>query len=117
MRQQHFFDDIILYSRSWEDHLTHLQIVLQILSANSLFAKLSKCQFKVLRVSYLGHIIYKQGVSVDPTKIQVVIEWPPPTTAKGVCGFLGLAGYYQKFIRHFGCIAAPLHHLLSKDGF
>jgi hypothetical protein len=112
-----FFDDILVYSRSWEDHLTHLQTVLQILSANSLFVKLSKCQFGVLPVSYLGHIISKQGVSIDPTKIQAVIEWPPPTIAKGVRGFLGLAGYYRKFIRHFGCIVAPLHRLLSKDGF
>ena len=66
---------------------------------------------------YLGHIISEQGVAVDPTKIQVVIEWPPPTTAKEVHGFLGLAGYYRKFICHFGCIAAPLNRLLGKDGF
>jgi hypothetical protein len=100
-----FFDDILVYSRSWTDHLTHLQTVLQILSVNSLFAKMSKCQFGVLRVSYLGHIISEQGVAVDPAKIQAVIDWPPPTTAKGVRGFLGLAGYYRKFIRHFGGIA------------
>lgn len=112
-----FFDDILVYSRSWEDHLTHLQTVLQILSVNSLFTKLSKFQFGVLRVSYLGHIISEQGVSVDPTKIQAVIEWPPSTTAKRVHGFLGLSGYYRKLIRHFTCITAPLHCLLSKDGF
>jgi hypothetical protein len=100
-----FFDDILVYSRSWTDHLTHLQTVLQILSVNSLFAKMSKCQFGVLRVSYLGHIISEQGVAVDPAKIQAVIDWPPPTTAKGVRGFLGLAGYYRKFIRHFRGIA------------
>ena len=112
-----FFDDILIYSRSWEDHLAHLQIVLQILSTNSLFAKESKCRFSVLQVEYLGHIISEQGVSVDPAKIQVVIEWPTSTTAKGVRGFLGLAGYYRKFIRHFGSIAAPLTRLLSNDGF
>ena len=112
-----FFDDILIYSRSWEDHLAHLQIVLQILSTNSLFAKESKFRFGVLQVEYLGHIISEQGVSVDPAKIQAVIEWPTLTTAKGVRGFLGLAGYYRKFIRHFGSIAAPLTRLLSKDGF
>ncbi|XP_061968341.1 uncharacterized protein LOC133691764 [Populus nigra] len=112
-----FFDDILVYSKSWEDHLTHLHTILKILADNTLFAKESKCRFGVTQVDYMGHVISNQGVSVDPTKIQAVVEWPTPTTAKGVRGFLGLAGYYRKFIRHFGGIAAPLTRLLTKDGF
>jgi hypothetical protein len=103
-----FFDDILMYSKSWEDHLVHFQIVLQILSINSLFAKAEKYLFGVLQVDYFGHQISEQGVSVDPIKIQVVLDWPKPTTVKGMCGFLDLAGYYRKFIYHFGNIAAPL---------
>ena len=112
-----FFDDILVYSKSWEDHLTHLHIVLNILATNELFAKESKCRFGVMQVNYLGHIISEKGVSVDPTKIQAVIEWPIPTTTRGVRGFLGLVGYYRKFIHHFGSIAAPLTRLLTKEGF
>lgn len=79
-----FFYDILVYSRTWEDHLSHLRQVLDILSTNSLFAKESKCQFGVLHVEYLGHIISEKGVAVDPIKIQTVIDWPTPTTTKGV---------------------------------
>ncbi|KAL9408369.1 hypothetical protein AB3S75_046849 [Citrus x aurantiifolia] len=112
-----FFYDILVYSKSWEDHLSHLRTVLHILSTNSLFAKESKCQFGVSQVEYLGHIISEQGVAVDPIKIQAVIEWPKPVSVKGVRGFLGLAGYYRKFICNFGSIAAPLTQLLTKEGF
>jgi hypothetical protein len=112
-----FFDDILVYSKSWEEHLMHLQTVLNILSTNSLFAKAEKCCFGVLQVDYLGHQISAQGVSVDPKKIQAVLDWPKPTTVKGMRGFLGLAGYYRKFIRHFGGISAPLTQLLHKDSF
>jgi len=76
------------------DHLTHLHNVLKILVDNELFATELKCWFGVTQVYYLGHIISEKGVSVDPTKIQAVVEWPTPTTTKGVCGFLGLARYY-----------------------
>ncbi|KAL5764630.1 hypothetical protein ACOSQ2_017224 [Xanthoceras sorbifolium] len=103
-----FFDDILIYSKSWQEHLSHLRTVLKILVTNSLYAKESKCQFGVRQVDYLGHVISEDGVAVDPTNIQAVMEWPIPTTAKGVRGFLGLAGYYRKFIQGFGNIAAPL---------
>ncbi|KAJ0744829.1 putative nucleotidyltransferase, Ribonuclease H [Helianthus annuus] len=112
-----FFDDILIYSKSWVEHLGHLGHVLQILEANQLFVKESKCTFGVLKVAYLGHLISDKGVEVDPTKITAVLNWPVPTNAKGVRGFLGLAGYYRKFIRHFGIIAAPLHMLLGKEAF
>jgi hypothetical protein len=91
--------------------------VLRILSENQLYVKLSKCQFGVLTVEYLGHLISSDGVAVDPAKIQSIQNWPVPTSPKGVRGFLGLVGYYRKFVRGFGIIAAPLTKLLTKDGF
>ena len=112
-----FFDDILVYSKTWKDHLLHLQIVFHIFSTNQLFAKASKCQFGVPQVRYLGHIITASGVSVDPDKVQAVVAWPTPSTARGVRGFLGLAGYYRKFIRNFGSMAAPLTILLTKEKF
>ena len=112
-----FFDDILVYSKTWNDHLAHLRSVLSILQTNKLFVKETKCRFGVSQVDYLGHVISDQGVVVSPSKIQVVLEWPMPTTVRKVRGFLGLAGYYRKFIRHFGCIVAPLYQLLSKEGF
>jgi hypothetical protein len=112
-----FFYDILVYSRSWEDHLLHVKQVLGILADHQLFVKLSKCQFGVLSVGYLGHLISSEGVAVDPEKIHAVQNWPVPTSPKGVRGFLGLAGYYRKFVRGFGVIAAPLTKLLTKMGF
>lgn len=92
-------------------------MVLEILSTNKLYAKMSKCKFGVLQIEYLGHLISQDGVSVDPAKIKSVVEWPVPMTLKALRGFLGLAGYYRKFIRGFGTLAAPLTHLLRKDAF
>jgi hypothetical protein len=79
-----FFDDILVYSKSWEDHLSHLYTVLTIFSTNSLFVKESKCRFGVTSVDYLGHVISEQGVFVNPSIIVAVLEWPTPTTIKGV---------------------------------
>lgn len=93
-----FFDGILVYSKTWANHLSHLQIVLSILSTNKLFAKQSKCQFVVTRVQYLGHVILEDGVAVDPSKIEAILEWPTLKSVRTVHGFLGLAGYYQKFI-------------------
>ena len=106
-----------MYSRSWEDHLQHLKQVFGILSEHQLYVKLSKCQFGVLNVGYLGHLISFEGVAVYPMKIHSVQKWPVPTSPKGVHGFLGLAGYYHKFVRGFGIIAAPLTKLLTNDKF
>lgn len=112
-----FFDDILVFSTTWEEHLQHLHTVLSILADNSLFAKENKCIFGVTQVEYLGHVVSGDRVSADPSKIQAVKEWPIPTSVRSVRGFLGLAGYYRKFIRHFGGIAAPLNRLLTKNGF
>jgi hypothetical protein len=82
-----------------------------------LYVKKSKCQFGESQVNYLGHVISEKGVEVDPSKIQAVVDWLEPTTVKGVRGFLGLTGYYRKFISGFSNFAAPLTHCLGKDGF
>ncbi|XP_038719862.1 uncharacterized protein LOC120012501 [Tripterygium wilfordii] len=112
-----FFDDILVYSHNWEDHLQHLHTILDILLANKLFAKLSKCKFGVFQVDYLGYLISHEGVAVDPSKIQSILSWLVPLTMKSLHGFLGLVGYYHKFIRGFNTLTTPLTRLLSKDGF
>nr|GFC57325.1 peroxidase 64 [Tanacetum cinerariifolium] len=112
-----FFDDILVYSRTLADHLQHLTTVLDILATNNFYAKITKCCFGVSKVNYLGHVISSSGVAVDQSKVQAVLDWPTPKNAKGVRGFLGLAGYYRKFIKHFGTMAAPLHKLVGKTPF
>jgi hypothetical protein len=103
-----FFDDILIYSKSWEDHVRHVDKVLQLLKEQQLYAKPSKCFFGVKEVEYLGHIVSHEGVKVDPNKIKAMMGWPIPKTLKNLRGFLGLIGYYRKFVRHYGRIAAPL---------
>ena len=110
-----FIDDILVYSGSLEEHSEHLRIVLQILRERQLYAKLSKCQFWLDRVTFLGHVISVEGVSVDPQKIEVVVNWKPPKNVSEVRSFLGLAGYYRKFVEGFSKIAAPLTKLTRKD--
>jgi len=112
-----FFDDILVYSSSLEEHRQHLKQVFEVMRANKLFAKLSKCAFAVPKVEYLGHFISAQGIETDPAKIKAVKEWPQPTTLKQLRGFLGLAGYYRRFVRSFGVIAGPLHALTKTDAF
>nr|GEY34905.1 transposon Ty3-G Gag-Pol polyprotein [Tanacetum cinerariifolium] len=112
-----FFDDILIYSPSMESHLQHLHITLKLLEDQRLFAKASKCGFGVSEVNYLGHVISANGVAVENSKVQAVLSWPTPKSAKGVRGFLGLAGYYRKFIKDFGSIATPLHRaVLTQNG-
>ena len=110
-----FIDDILVYSGSSEEHSEHLRIVLQTLRERQLYAKLSKCQFWLDRVAFLGHVISADGVSVDPQKIEAVVNWKPPKNVSEVRSFLGLAGYYRKFVEGFSKIAAPLTKLTRKD--
>lgn len=112
-----FFDDILVYSATWEAHLCHLRTVFTILQQQHLFLKKSKCQFAQKQVAYLGHVVSKKGVSVDDNKITAIQRWPQPITLKALRGFLGLTGYYRKFVQNYGFIAAPLTNMLRKQGF
>lgn len=112
-----FFDDILVYSRTLASHVAHLELVFEMLRVNHLKVKLSKCSFGQASVDYLGHTISAAGVGVDHKKIQCIESWPKPTTVKGLRGFLGLAGYYRKFVKGFGLISKPLTNMLRKDGF
>ena len=104
-----------MYSGSSEEHLEHLRIVLQTLRERQLYAKLRKCQFWLDRVAFLSHVSSVEGVSVDPKKIEAVVNWKPPKNVSEVRSFLGLARYYRKFIEGFSKIAAPLTKLIRKD--
>ena len=110
-----FIDDILVYSGSSEEHSEHLRIVLQTLRERHLFSKLSKCQFWLDRVAFLGHVISVEGVSVDPQKIEAVVNWKPPKNVSEVRSFLGLAGYYRNFVEGFSKIASSLTKLTRKD--
>ncbi|XP_050897775.1 uncharacterized mitochondrial protein AtMg00860-like [Lathyrus oleraceus] len=112
-----FFDDILVYSPSWQSHLQHVEIMFQILSQNVLFAKLSKCSFGLSEVEYLGHIVSGDGVSMVSTKVQAVLDWLIPTNLKQLRRFLGLTGYYRRFIKSYATIAGSLTNLLKKDAF
>ena len=93
-----FVDDILVYFDNEDEHAKHLQIALQVLRDNQLFVKFSKCDFWLKEVNFLGHIIFKEGISVDPAKVQVVVDWPQPKTVIDIQSFFWLAGYYQRFI-------------------
>ena len=110
-----FIDDILIFSKTEEEHAEHLRIVLQRLRDHRLYAKFSKCEFWLKKVSFLGHILYEDGIEVDPSKVEDVLNWAQPQNVKEVRGFLGLAGYYRRFIENFSKISKPLTELLKKD--
>ena len=112
-----FFNDILIYSKTWMEHLHHLKHVFDNLLLCKLFVNHAKCIFGHQEVDYLGHIISPHGVSTDPNKISSMQDWPEPRNVMALRGFLRLTGYYRKFVRDYGTIAAPLTKLLKKEGF
>src|SRR6266508_3287051 len=110
-----FIDDILVYSKNEEEHAKHLRIILDRLQEHQLYAKFSKCQFWLKEVSFLGHILLAKGVAVDPSKVQEVLEWKSPTSVTENRSFLGLAGYYRRFIQDFSKIAKPMTKLLQQE--
>jgi hypothetical protein len=109
-----FMDDILVYSKSEEEHEHHLRMVLQVLREHQLYAKLSKCSFYQNIIHYLGHIISKEGITVDPEKIEAIKEWKTPKSVTEFRSFMGLDGYYKRFIAGFSRIAHPITSLQRK---
>jgi hypothetical protein len=112
-----FFNDILIYNPSWYEHLHQLRLMLAKLQEQKLFIKKSMCAFDEGSVAYLGHVISDFGVAMDDHKVSAVLEWLIPHTMRTVWGFLGLAGYYYRFIQDYGTITRPLTMLLCDEGF
>jgi hypothetical protein len=112
-----FFDDLLIYNKTWEEHLRHLDQILSIMEEQLLYAKESKCEFGIMEVLYLGNIIEAKGVQVHQEKIEAIMEWTTPKTLTELRGFLGLCMYYRKFVKGFSQLCAPLTDLTKKGAF
>jgi hypothetical protein len=110
-----FIDDILIYSKSAEEHGQHLRVVLEKLRKHKLYAKFRKCEFWLEKVVFLGHILIAEGVAVDLEKVEAISHWQQPTNVSEVRSFLALAGYYRRFIEGFSKIARLMIELLRKD--
>jgi hypothetical protein len=108
--------DILIFNRTWEEHMQHIQQILSTLRQHQLYANLEKCSFGMKRVQYLGYIIDEHGVHMDPTKIQFIYDWPTPTTLIELRSFLGLANFYRQFMLRFSHIAWALIQVTKGDG-
>ena len=111
-----FLDDILIYSKTEEDHLEHLRLVFDLLREHKLYAKESKCEFLQTEIHYLGHVISAQGVQMDMSKVEAIAHWPHPTNLEELQIFLGLAGFYRKFVRDYAKIAVPMTDQLKAQG-
>ena len=106
-----YLDDILVFSKTWEEHLKHVKQTLDVLKKENLYVKLSKCEFGKTSLNYLGHIVGGGELKIDPSKVAVIVDWPKPKSATEVRSFLGAAQYWRKFIANFSLIATPLHAL------
>ena len=110
-----YLDDILIYSRSLDEHKRHVRLVLERLRANGLFAKPEKCAFHQTEIEYLGYLVSSDGVKMDPKKVSAIVDWPEPTNVTQLQAFLGFANFYRRFILNYSKIATPLTRLLKKD--
>jgi len=106
-----YFVDILVFSKTWEEHLKHVKQTLDVLKKENLYVKLSKCEDGKTSLNYLGHIVGGGELKMDPSKVAIIVNWPKPKSATKVRSFLGAAQYWRKFIANFSLIAAPLHAL------
>lgn len=107
-----YLDDVIIFSKTIEQHITRLEKVFQRLQEYNLKLNPKKCKFFKTKVTYLGHVVSSEGIQTDPSKVEAVKTWPRPNTVKEVRKFLGFAGYYRRFIKDFSSVARPLNNLL-----
>ena len=112
-----FFDDILVYSNSLSSHVQHLDLIFLALLCSEFYLKRTKCLFAQRELEYLGHVVSIKGVTPEPSKIKAIAQWPTPATAKELRAFLGLTGFYRKFVRQYATIASPLTTLLCKNVF
>jgi hypothetical protein len=110
-----FIGDILIYSKNREEHEEHLKLVFQVLREHQLYAKLSRCEFFQKQVHYLGHVISEEGVAIDPDKIKSIMDWPALKDVSDIGSFMGLAGYYRRFITGFFEIGCPITSLKKRE--
>lgn len=110
-----FINDILVYSNNEEEHASHLEIVLSLLREHKLFFKFFECEFWLKSIAFLGHIVSGEGISINPEKVRIMVDWPRPTNVSKVRSFLRLARLYRKFVKGFSQIASPLSKLTRKD--
>jgi hypothetical protein len=110
-----YIDDILVYNNSTEEHVEHLRKVFQRLRENKLYVKFEKCEFRVMKVDFLGHKVTQEGLKMDDHKVKAILDWEPPRSVPTLRSFLGLAFYYNKLIKNFATIATPLTNLLKKS--
>ena len=110
-----FIDDILIYSKTEEEHEDHMRTVLQALREHQLYAKFSKCKFWLIEMKFFGHVVSASGVLVDPEKVEAIMSWERPKLAFKIHSFLGLTGYYRRFIEDFSRLVAPLTRLTRKE--